>query len=132
MRPSLYILWGLGISVGGVWIRVGHPPIQTAWLTRAANSEPVHILAHTALYGACTALALVRLSPARAVAATLLLGLIQELAQVVGVRAFGAGEIYDLAVDGLAAGLVGLGAAMALHRGRTAPAERTTCLTSTP
>ncbi len=132
MRPSLYVLWGLGITVGALWIRAGHPLVHHPLLTRAANSEPVHILAHIAVYGGCTALALMRLSPVRAVGATLALGLIQELAQVVGARGFGAGELYDLAVDGLAAGLVGVGASIALRRGRKPAAQSTRCPTPTP
>ena len=114
-----FIVWGLGISGGAAWMRIGHPGFDPAWLRAAAASEPFHVLAHTVLYGACALLALWRLPPLKAGLAALALAAVQELVQVVGARRFGAPEWFDLGVDALAIGLVVLGALV--HRGRAGP-----------
>lgn len=116
MQRTLFLPWGLSITLGALWIRFGVPQAHSDWLKSCADSEVFHILAHTAGYGACTALAMLRFRPLGAVAATLALALVQELAQVVGVRAFSSPELFDLGVDALAAGLVALGAVVALRK----------------
>ncbi|GDX80261.1 hypothetical protein LBMAG42_20720 [Deltaproteobacteria bacterium] len=116
MQRTLFLPWGLSITLGALWIRFGVPQAHSPWLKTCADSEVFHVLAHTAGYGACAALAMLRFRPLPAVLATLALALLQELAQVVGVRAFGGPEVFDLGVDGLAASLVALGALVALRK----------------
>ncbi len=125
MQRTLFLPWGLSITLGALWIRFGVPQAHSDWLKTCADSEVFHILAHTAGYGACAALAMLRFRPLAAVAVTLSLALLQELAQVVGVRAFSSPELFDLGVDGLAASLVALGAAAARRKPGSLPKSDT-------
>lgn len=113
-----YPLLSLAFLAGAAWIRVGNPGLRADWFDAAKLSEPCHVLAHTVLYGTCAAVVVRRFGLAWAVPATLAVGLLQELTQVVGRRPFGGPELYDLGVDALAAFLVVLGA---LAHGAVAP-----------
>lgn len=105
MTRLLPLVWGLAITAGAIWVRRAHPQDTSALLTRAMDSELVHVLAHTALYATLALLARRFLwnDWARVLGVVLSLGLVQELAQVVGGRGLGMPEVVDLGVDGVSA-----------------------------
>jgi hypothetical protein len=119
MKSLLPLLWGLGVSAGALWIRFCRPQEDFALFRRMIDSEPVHVVAHSLIYGSLASLSLRFFSPhgSTALLLVLVLGLIQELSQVLGVRAFGGPELFDLAVDLSAAGLV----VLSRPRHRTGP-----------
>lgn len=124
-------LLGAAYVLGAVWIRHGHPGLDATWFAAAKASEPVHIAAHLVLYGTCAAAVLARFGPRFVLPATLAVGGLQELAQVVGARPFGAPEAFDLGVDGLAATLVLLGA-VAQRTRQTASSAPTGAASTSP
>ncbi len=108
--------WTTAITCGAVLLH--YFPPHHGWLSRLANSEAVHVVAHLLLYGLFSLLALKAVGRARwAVLLTVAAGALQEAAQTVpfGVRPAGP-ELFDLTVDLIAA----LGA-IALARWRQAP-----------
>jgi hypothetical protein len=106
MKRLLPIVWGLSISVGALWIRL--VPTRPAWVTTLVNCEPFHWIAHSFLYGTLALLSQRFIGGSRwlPLGVVLLLGIIQEFAQVSGVRSFGGPELFDLGVDLGAATLV--------------------------
>ncbi len=108
MKSLLPLLWGLGVSAGALWIRFWRPQEDFALFRRMIDSEPVHVVAHSLIYGSLASLSLRYFSPhpSTALLLVLVLGLIQELSQVLGVRPFGGPELFDLGVDLFAAGVV--------------------------
>lgn len=99
MKRLLPIVWGLSISVGALWIRL--VPTRPAWVTALVDCEPFHWIAHSFLYGTLALLAqrFIGGSRWRLLGVVLVLGIIQEFAQVSGVRSFGGPELFDLTVD---------------------------------
>jgi hypothetical protein len=89
---------------GAVFLATIPLPLPPALL----RSEAVHVPAHMVLYGGLALLAYRRLGSAPlAVGVALAAGVLQELAQVLGVpRAPGLPELFDLLVDATAASLV--------------------------
>lgn len=92
----------------GAWWFQGYVSPSLA-VRNLLRSEPFHIAAHLGLYGTLYAIcrALVgqskRFGIAPAVALTLAIAFAQEMVQVVTYRrTFGAGELFDLAVDSVA------------------------------
>lgn len=108
MRARWIVLWSLGILLGAVLLR---PILRMVPLLRMMERyELVHVVAHLFLYGGLTAVArLSGLSPARAGALALGVGVAQEALQIaLARRGFGSPELFDLCVDalGIAAVLV--------------------------
>jgi hypothetical protein len=120
MKSLLPVVWGLGVSLGALWIRFGRPQDDSPLFQRMIDSEPVHVLAHSLIYGSLALLSLRFFSPKPGIALLLVLclGLIQELSQVVGIRAFAGPELFDLAVDLTAAGVA---VALTLPHRKTCP-----------
>ncbi len=106
MQRLLFVLWGLGITAGAVWIRFGRPQDTSPAIAALVYSEPFHVFAHLLLYGTMAWLAARKLPLAWVPPAVVALGAVQELAQVVGLRSPGAPELFDLGVDTTAALLV--------------------------
>jgi RsiW-degrading membrane proteinase PrsW (M82 family) len=108
MKSLLPVVWGLAVSLGALWIRYCRPQENSALFQRMIDSEPVHVVAHSLIYGSLAWLSLRFFSAHRGVALVLVLGLglLQELSQVLGLRAFGGPELFDLGVDLVAAGVV--------------------------
>jgi peptidoglycan/LPS O-acetylase OafA/YrhL len=112
------LAWGLTISVFALLVRSGWAQHIFPWTTTWVASEPTHIVAHCILYGVL-ALLVRRFISKRVLVVlcvVLALGLVQELAQVLGARSFGTPELFDLMVDALAA-LAVLALAMQRERG---------------
>lgn len=105
MKKLIPFGWGLSVSVGALWIRFYEPQKAHPWLKMLVASEPFHVFAHTMLYGMLGFLGKRFFGEKRALGLVLLLGGIQEGAQVLGERGFGSGEVFDLCVD-LSAALV--------------------------
>jgi len=106
MRSLTFVAWGLSITAGALWIRFARPQQHLPFLSTLIASEPVHVFAHATLYGALAWLCSRRLRLRWVLPTVLGLGLVQELAQVLGVRPLGGPEVFDLAVDGAAAVVV--------------------------
>lgn len=101
-----FFLWGGSIAVFAFGIRVGRPQDHFAVVAALVNSEVFHVVAHSFLYGVLAWLGTRRLARAPAFGLVVGMGLVQELAQVLGRRPFGAPELYDLGVDAVAAAVV--------------------------
>ncbi|SRR5260221_5608863 len=126
-RPNAYLVWGPLITVFVLWFRVARPQDHSAFVAAIVASEPFHVLAHSVLYGTLAWLVIRRFGDriAWVLGIVLAMGLVQELAQVVGVRAFGGPELFDLAVDATAAlgVLTARRIARVLAHRRSAPGE---------
>jgi hypothetical protein len=104
-RSRVLLAWGVMIVALVVWIRFAVPQSHSRLLAVLVGSEPFHVLAHSVLYGALAWLAARRFGDrvAWVLGCVLAVGFVQEMAQVVGMRAFGGPELYDLGVDEVAA-----------------------------
>jgi hypothetical protein len=118
-KDHAYLIWGPTIGALALCIRFGRPEERSALIAACVASEPFHIVAHVILYGTLAWLTARRFGDRAAAVLGVVLGMgvAQELAQVVGARAFGRAELFDLMVDGLAA-LAVLGVRAASRRGR--------------
>ena len=104
------LLWGLAIVLGAAFIRFGRPQDHSPLLALAIDSEAFHVAAHLALYGTLAWLCSRRSGrPLAWLGLVLAIGAVQELTQVGGLRSPGPPELFDLAVDALAASLVAFG-----------------------
>ncbi len=118
MRVAPLLAWSGCLLVGAWAIR---PLTQRVDLIGVlASYEAVHIVAHTFLYGTLTLLARrVGLRAVQAAAIAISIGAIQEAVQVIQIgRSPGAGELFDLFVDGAA-----IAAALALATLRRRPED---------
>lgn len=117
-RRPLVLAWSACLLVGAWAIR---PLTQRVDLFAVlASYEVVHIVAHSFLYGTLTLLARwVGLRAVHAAAVAITVGALQEAVQVVQAgRSPGAGELFDLFVDGAA-----IAAALALATFRHQPGD---------
>ncbi|NUP10856.1 MAG: hypothetical protein HOW73_32835 [Polyangiaceae bacterium] len=121
MRLRWVFLWSVALLVGAALVRPLTRRSRTFRIVE--SSEAVHVVAHFLLYGTLALLARrAGLSPARAAALTLLVGVLQECVQLVlARRGPGRPELFDLVVDA-----VGITCALMLAsvvRGRGTPAR---------
>src|SRR5262249_28854728 len=120
-----YLIWGPAIAVLASYIRFAEPQRRSALVAACVASEPFPLAMHLLPYRTLTWLVTLRFGDrtrrevARALAIVLGMGLVQELAQVIGARRFGGPELFDLAVDATAAVLV-----LAARRRITSPSPR--------
>ncbi len=98
-------MWGATVIAGVFWVRYAAPEQHRPRLARLMASEPAHIVAHSVLYGALTAMAYFATRRAwLAFAVVAAVALLQESAQSVWWgRAFGPSEYFDFGVDAIAA-----------------------------
>lgn len=103
---ALLLFFSAGLCVGAWWMQ--HYVSPSLAVRQLLRSEPFHVCAHLGLYG--TLYAICRALIGRwgvAAALALCVAFAQETVQVVTYRrTFGAGELFDLAVDCVAIALV--------------------------
>jgi len=97
--------WAVSIMAGAHWLKVSAPERASPLLAALSASEPVHVVAHLILYGTLAA-ACTRLLRGRvlAILLTVAVGVAQEKIQLLAAgRGMSTPELFDLAVDALAA-----------------------------
>src|SRR5258706_1832885 len=115
-RNHAYLLGGPMIALLAMYVRFGEPQRRSALIAACVASEPFHVVMHLLLYGTLTWLVTWRFADRAhpmswrvrgvVLGVVLAMGVLQELAQVIGARRFGGPELFDLAVDAVAAAFV--------------------------
>jgi hypothetical protein len=102
-----WVLWSLCLVAFAAILKLADPVLRTTPFAAILDWEPLHIIAHTFLYGTLCRLVMRHLKRmSRAVTVTLTIGALQEATQLVfGHRGPGLPELFDLVVDGTAATL---------------------------
>jgi VanZ family protein len=116
-----WVLWSLGLITFAAMLKLLDPILRNTQGSVILGWEPLHIVAHTFLYGTLSWLVMRHLKQLPwAVVVALTVGVLQEATQLAfGHRGPGLPEIFDLAVDGTAATL-----AVVLFPPRTLNASR--------